>query len=79
VDDLLAKFPGSLAPAHRFRKIKGASVIKPAFSRGMMNNGFIEVDMDEDTDDDSGWHDVESFGHIYKLPPKAIKLDFISR
>ncbi|OHE95475.1 PHD-finger domain-containing protein [Colletotrichum orchidophilum] len=80
-DDLLATLPEELAPAHRFRKIKGTPVIIPAFSRGMRNNGYIEID-DEDEeseDENSGWSDVKSFGRVYKLSSKGVVLDFISQ
>lgn len=80
-DDLLATLPEELAPAHRFRKIKGAPVIVPAFSRGMKNNGFIEIDDDdeESEDENSGWSDVKTFGRVYKLSSKGVVLDFISQ
>ncbi|RNJ52828.1 hypothetical protein D7B24_002845 [Verticillium nonalfalfae] len=77
-DDLLAKLPGSLAPAHKYRKIRDATVITPLYSRGMKNNGFIEVINDE-SDNDSGWNDVTSFGRTYRLPEKGIVLDFVSQ
>ena len=70
--------PGQLAPAHKFRKIKGASVIRPAYSRAYINNGYIEVEP-EDSDDESGWKNVETYGKVVRLPAKGIKLDFLSR
>ncbi|KAL1871874.1 hypothetical protein VTK73DRAFT_1842 [Phialemonium thermophilum] len=78
VDDLLVKIPGALGPAHKFRKIKGAPAITPAFRRGNINNGYIDV-VPDDSDDESGWKDVNTFGKLYKLPEKGIKLDFFSR
>ncbi|KAK3692746.1 hypothetical protein B0T22DRAFT_495795 [Podospora appendiculata] len=78
VDDLLSKLPGALGPAHRFRKIKGAPVVQPAFSRGYINNGYIEVDLERD-EDESGWKNVETYGRTVRLPEKGIKLDFLSR
>ncbi|KAK3504612.1 hypothetical protein B0T13DRAFT_485568 [Neurospora crassa] len=78
VDDLLAKVPGQLAPAHKFRKIKGASVIRPAYGRAYVNNGYIEVEP-EASDDESGWKNVETYGKVVRLPAKGIKLDFLSR
>ncbi|KAK1756065.1 transcriptional regulatory protein RCO1 [Echria macrotheca] len=78
MDELLTKVPGTLAPAHRYRKIKNASVIQPAFSRGYVNNGYIEVDMQE-SEDESGWKDVETYGRTVRLPEKGIKLDFLAR
>ena len=78
VDDLLDKIPGSLGPAHKFRKIKGASLIQPSFTRGNVNNGYIEVSPDEG-EDESGWKEPSSYGKIYKLSEAGIKLDFINR
>ncbi|KAK0099515.1 hypothetical protein ONS96_008353 [Cadophora gregata f. sp. sojae] len=80
VDDLLAVLPVTLAPAHRFRKIKGASVIKPAATRGFQNNGHIEIENDPSEDEEEqGFYELREFGHVYKLPEMSIKLDFISR
>ncbi|UPK90353.1 hypothetical protein LCI18_001288 [Fusarium solani-melongenae] len=77
----------SLAPAHRFRKIKGAQTITPALSRGLKNNGQIEVDWNDETESEpeskpvnnSGWPDPDSFGRAYKLPAQGIVLDFIEQ
>ena len=81
-DDLLQELP-PLAPAHRYRKIKNAAVITPAFSRGLRNNGHIEIDWgsepEEDEEDKSGWRDIASFGRTYKVPAKGIRLDFIEQ
>ncbi|RGP80623.1 essential subunit of the histone deacetylase rpd3s complex [Fusarium longipes] len=72
-----------LAPAHRFRKIKGAQTIVPALSRGIKNNGHIEVDWSDEsepeTTNNSGWPDPDSFGRAYRLPAKGIVLDFIEQ
>lgn len=77
VEELLEKVPGYLAPAHKFRKVKGAPSIEPAFSRGNVNNGFIEVV--EESEDESGLKEYSSYGRIYRLSAKGIKLDFLSR
>jgi hypothetical protein len=80
VDDMLATIPDALAPAHRFRKIKGASIIKPALSRGTRNNGHIEIENDPtDDEEEQGFYEQREYGHIYKLPEMGIKLDFISQ
>lgn len=80
VDDLLAVLPASLGPAHRFRKIKGASVQKPAATRGFKNNGHIEIENDaSEAEEEQGFYELREFGHVYKLPETSIKLDFISR
>lgn len=78
VDGLLATVPGGLAPAHRHRKIKGAPAITPAFSRGVRNNGFIDVVYDE-PQDQSGYHEVKQFGRTLKLPSTGIILDVITQ
>lgn len=80
-DDLLQEKP-PLAPAHRYRKIKGAQVITPAISRGLKNNGHIELDWGSEPEDDadnSGWRDITSFGRTYKLSAKGVRLDFIEQ
>lgn len=80
VDDLLEKVPGSLGPAHKFRKIKGVPDIEPAFRRGNINNGYIDVIDDlDDSEDESGLKEFTSFGQKYRLPAKGIQLDFISK
>ncbi|KAK4115113.1 hypothetical protein N656DRAFT_766385 [Canariomyces notabilis] len=78
INDLLTKVPGALGPAHRFRKLKNVQVVRPAFSRGFANNGFVEIDPDDD-EDQSGWRNVETYGRVVRLPEKGIKLDFLSR
>ncbi|KAM0284392.1 hypothetical protein ACHAQH_001968 [Verticillium albo-atrum] len=77
-DDLLSKLPSSLAPAHKYRKIRDAAAITPVYSRGMKNNGFIEI-INEEPENDSGWNDVSSFGRVYRLPENGIVLDFVSQ
>jgi hypothetical protein len=80
IDDLLSAIPGNLGPAHRRRKIKGASVIKPAISRGIVNNGDIEIENDPtDNEEELGFYEQREYGHTYKLPELGIKLDFISQ
>ncbi|EGR52282.1 uncharacterized protein TRIREDRAFT_21215 [Trichoderma reesei QM6a] len=80
VDDVLGEVP-PLAPAHRFRKLKGGQVITPAFSRGLKNNGHIELDWADEPEekDKSGWRDPDSFGRTYRLQAKGVILDFIEQ
>jgi hypothetical protein len=80
VDDLLS-LSGTLGPAHKFRKIKGSSAIKPVISRGHRNNGHIEIEntATEDEDEESGFFEQKEYGRVYRLPEEGIKLDFISR
>ena len=80
VDDLLAVLPINLGPAHRRRKIKGASVIKPVITRGLKNNGDIEIENDPtDDEEEQGFFEQKEYGHTYKLPELGVKLDFISQ
>ncbi|KAK4216665.1 transcriptional regulatory protein RCO1, partial [Rhypophila decipiens] len=78
VDEVLARVPALLAPAHKYRKVKGAPVIQPAYSRENVNNGYIEVDMDDDSIG-RGWRDINSFGRTVRLSARGIEADFFSR
>ncbi|KOS17170.1 Uncharacterized protein ESCO_006076 [Escovopsis weberi] len=80
VDDLLSETP-PLAPAHRYRRVKGAQAIVPAVSRGLRNNGHIEIDWADEPEapQRSGWKDPDSFGRTYRLPAQGIILDFIEQ
>ncbi|KAH6963846.1 hypothetical protein DER45DRAFT_126257 [Fusarium avenaceum] len=81
-DEIMAEVR-PLAPAHRFRKIKGAPIIVPSLPRSIKNNGHIEVDWSDEPEPEpankSGWPDPDSFGRAYKLPAKGIVLDFIEQ
>jgi hypothetical protein len=80
VDDLLATIPLALGPTHRFRKIKGQPIIKPAISRGIKNNGHIEVELEPSDDEkDLGLYEKTEYGKVYRLPELGIKLDFVSQ
>lgn len=75
----MAKLPNQLGPAHRFRKIKGAPLIKPVYSRGMIDNGFIEFNSDDESDNNSGWKDWQSFGRIQRVGARGVELDFLEQ
>lgn len=80
VDDLLLQVPDLLAPAHRFRKLKGASAIKPALSRGVRNNGYIEIESEvSEPESVETFFDKNQYGKVYKLPSRGLKLDFITK
>ncbi|KAH6897022.1 hypothetical protein B0T10DRAFT_556868 [Thelonectria olida] len=68
-------------PAHRYRKAKDGPVITPAISRGLKNNGIIEVDWSDEPDlpNNSGWPDPASFGKTYKLQANGLILDCIEQ
>ncbi|KAH7162614.1 hypothetical protein B0J13DRAFT_615242 [Dactylonectria estremocensis] len=80
VDDVLLEAP-PLGPAHRFRKIKGAQPIIPAFSRGLKNNGHIEIDWGDEPElsSNSGWPDPDSFGRAHKIQAPGIVFDVIEQ
>ncbi|KAI1457261.1 hypothetical protein F4805DRAFT_199831 [Annulohypoxylon moriforme] len=80
VDDMLAALPERLAPAHRHRKIKNAPPIEHAYSRGMANDGYIEIINDDDSEDDAhAWRKYKGFGRTHQLPATGVKQDFVSR
>ncbi|KLU83523.1 hypothetical protein MAPG_02580 [Magnaporthiopsis poae ATCC 64411] len=74
VDDLLAVMPATLAPAHKRRRVKGASAIRPAYSRGLKNNGYIEIE-DDDYDDAQASNMLVSADQ--RLPARGLVLDFV--
>ncbi|PHH67720.1 hypothetical protein CDD80_586 [Ophiocordyceps camponoti-rufipedis] len=77
IDDVLVDVP-RLAPAHRFRTIRGSQPLTPALSRGLRNNGHIDIDWSDEADA-SGWPDASSFGRTYKLASNGVILDFIEQ
>lgn len=80
-EDLLGEIPARLAPAHKYRKIKDAPVIEQGYTRGLANNGWVEIDED-DSDDEAGesvWREEMSFGRVFRLSAKGIKHDFLDR
>ncbi|TGJ87744.1 hypothetical protein E0Z10_g993, partial [Xylaria hypoxylon] len=80
VDDLLSDLPARLAPAHKYRKIKNMPVIEQGYSRGLANNGWIEIEEDDsDDDDEAAWKENKAFGRVFRVSAKGIKHDFISR
>lgn len=79
IDDLLEFVPGALGPAHRFRRVKGRSAIKPALSRGIKNDGHVEVEPAMSEDETKDFFEDREYGRVYMLPEKGIILDFISR
>ncbi|KAI0869797.1 hypothetical protein GGS24DRAFT_493468 [Hypoxylon argillaceum] len=80
VDDLLSDLAVRLAPAHKYRKIKNMPVIEQGYSRGLANNGWIEIEEDDsDDDDDTAWREGKAFGRVFRLSATGIKRDFISR
>lgn len=77
--DLSIKATGKPNPAsklYRLRKPKNPRIIEPAFSRGISNNGLIEV-INEASDEEAG---ITNQGpSIYRITERGIKLDFIDK
>jgi hypothetical protein len=58
---------------HKLRKMKRARVIKPIIQRGNRNNGYIEVELEEEEPI------AQEDGVVYKLSETAVKLDFLEK
>ncbi|KAH7081687.1 hypothetical protein BKA63DRAFT_405592 [Paraphoma chrysanthemicola] len=72
--------------ARKIRKRKHAHVIEPTFSRGMRNNGLIDIinDTDDDTDGEGNYvfgpddpKDLNS--KVFRVPERGVILDFVSK
>ena len=70
----------------KVRVLKNPEYVEPTFSRGMRNNGLIDImnDSDDDTDGEGNYvfgdndpKDVNS--KIFRVPEKGVILDFISK
>lgn len=72
--------PGVLeegAPStHKVRRARNAKVVDTTLSRGHVNNGNIEVDMGEESEEDEFLSEDED---VPRLPAKGLILDFISK
>ncbi|KAI0480653.1 hypothetical protein GGR56DRAFT_284768 [Xylariaceae sp. FL0804] len=75
VEDLLDNMQG-MGPAHRYRFLKDAPVIDQAYSRGIANNGWIEV-VSDDENDDAQYRALMNYGRKFRLTAGGIKRDFI--
>jgi len=78
--------PRAARVPRKVRKAKNAEVIEPTFSRGMRNNGQIDVlnNPDDDTDGEGNYvfatedsRDLNS--KILRVPERGIVLDFVSK
>ncbi|KAF2878108.1 hypothetical protein BDV95DRAFT_624669 [Massariosphaeria phaeospora] len=72
--------------ARKVRKPKRPEVVEPTFTRGMRNNGLIEIinDPDDDTDGEGNYvfgadESKDNNSKIYRVPEKGVILDFISK
>jgi hypothetical protein len=72
--------------ARKVRKRKHPKIIEPTFSRGMRNNGLIEIinDPDDDTDGEGNYvfgpddpKDLNS--KVFCVPERGVILDFVSK
>jgi hypothetical protein len=69
----------------KVRKPKNPEIVQPTFSRGMRNNGLIEIinDPDDDTDGEGnyvfGSEEKDVSSHVFRVPEKGVVLDFISK
>ncbi|KAH6643948.1 hypothetical protein C7974DRAFT_300404, partial [Boeremia exigua] len=77
-DDTFARVPRKL------RRRKNPNFVEPTFSRGMRNNGLIEIinDPDDDTDGEGNYtgfefKDVNS--KVYRVPERGLITDFLSK
>lgn len=70
----------------KIRKRKDAETIEPTFSRGMRNNGLIDIinDSDDETDGEGNYvfgvdesKDLNS--KVFRVPEKGLILDFVSK
>lgn len=78
-EDLL-KETAPLGPAHKFRKIKGAPELEYLYDRGNVNNGWIEIDDDEERPPNyGGFRDYASYGKAYRLSASGVQRDFLSK
>ncbi|CAD6505430.1 BgTH12-00921 [Blumeria graminis f. sp. triticale] len=82
IDDLLRLIPDALAPAHRFRKIKGLPAIQSGIPRGLKNHGHIEVEnetTDSETISQPAFYEERPFGRTHKVTEESIKLEFLTK
>lgn len=68
----------------KIRRRKDPEIVEPTFSRGMRNNGLIDIinDTDDDTDGEGNYtgfevKDVNS--KVYRVPERGLIVDFLSK
>ena len=59
----------------KVRRPKHPRIVDSALSRGLINNGLVEVGSDPADEEE----DMDVPGLIYRVPEKSVKLDFIDR
>jgi hypothetical protein len=67
--------------ARKLRKPKKASYVEPTFSRGVRNNGLIDImnDPDDDTDGEGNYVFDDANSKTFRVPEKGVIVDFISK
>jgi hypothetical protein len=70
--------------ARKIRKRKHPDIVEPTFSRGMPNNGLIEIinDPDDDTDGEGNYTGLEVKdlnSKVFRVPERGLILDFLSK
>ncbi|KAL1650945.1 hypothetical protein SLS61_005713 [Didymella pomorum] len=77
-DDTFTRVP------RKIRKRKNPEIVEPTFSRGMRNNGLIDIinDPDDDTDGEGNYtgfefKDVNS--KVYRVPERGLITDFLTK
>ena len=63
---------GSAERGHKLRQPRNPTIYTPVLQRGHINNGVIEVDLDEDSEEPES-------NSVPKLHERAITLDFIEK
>ena len=69
--------PGDLGRQPRPRKPKNAKPLDVDIPRGFRNNGIIEIELIED--EKPAIKEIDMNGHVYRIPEKGVRLDFIDR
>jgi hypothetical protein len=80
-DQELRKVDTSILNRRHFhqRRPRNAKVVEGSLTRGLHNNGIIEVLTDDSDSSDSEFYEHEDPPVVYKLPAKGIMLDFIDK
>lgn len=65
----------------KVRKPRTQSIVEQSFSRGMRNNGIIDIinDPDDDTDGEGNYVFDDLNSKTFRVPEKGIVLDFITK
>jgi hypothetical protein len=85
-DEEMADTEPAARVTRKIRKRKDTKIIEPTFSRGMRNNGLIEIinNPDDDTDGEGNYvfgpDDPKDLNaKVFRLPEQGVILDFVSK